>query len=376
MTGHSVTLLPGEGIGPEVVEGARRVIDAATTAAIIWERHEIGRSAYLKYGTPLPDDAVRSVIRTGVALKGPVATPAEQGLYRSVNVALRQPLGLFAQIRPVRSWPGLHTPQGLDIVVTRELTEDLAAGIEFGRGTQDALSLIEMVAASTDRRLHETTAFGLKPISEHATRRYFEWLLAWVRQAGRHRITIAHKATVQRAADGLFLEIGHEVAGAWPDVEVEDRLVDALCADLVRSPGSFDVIAAPALYGDIISDVAAAVTGGLGLAPGANFGAGAVVFEAAHGTVPKHVGKNLVDPVAMVLTGALLLRHIGELEAADRVVEAVGVVLASGDGLTYDLSSRSGSPTIGTAEMIDRILEQLGPKSAGPVVPGPTRTEA
>jgi isocitrate dehydrogenase (NAD+) len=373
MTGHSVTLLPGDGIGPEVISGARRVIDEATTAPITWEVHDIGSSAFQKRGTALPDDAVSSIIRTGVALKGPVATPAVKGSYRSINVALRRPLGLFAQIRPVRSWPGIHTHRDVNVVVARELTEDLTAGIEFNRGTPEALALIEMVATSNERRLDESTAFSLKPTSERATRRFFEWLFTWSQQAGRRRITIAHKATIQRATDGLFVQIGHEVGARWPELKVEDRLVDALCADLVRNPAAFDVIAAPALYGDIISDVAAAVTGGLGLAPGANFGYNVAVFEAAHGTVPKHVGKDRADPIAMVLTGALLLRHIGEHDASNRVSAAVGAVLASGDRLTYDLISGSGSTIVGTTELIDRILDQLKPGVTGHAIPGQGR---
>lgn len=353
---RSVTLLEGEGIGPEVVAVARRVVEAATTT-VLFEPQPIGAAALEAAGTPLPEETLESIRRNGVALKGPVGTPRDPGAYRSVNVAMREPLGLFAQLRPVLSWPGIGPVEGVDLVVAREITEDLAAGIEFERGAPSTRALLELVEASTGRRLDDSVAVSLKPISERAARRFFSFLFSWALEAGRRRVTVAHKATVQRATDGLFLEVAHELAP--PSIELDDCLVDALAAELVRRPTRFDVIAAPALYGDILSDLAGALTGGLGLAPGVNMGADVAVFEAAHGTAPKLAGLGRANPAAMVLCASMLLEHLGERDSAARIRGALGAVLAGGDGLTYDLAPLRRCPVVSTEAFGELIVEQL-----------------
>lgn len=367
---HAVTLLPGDGVGPEVTSAMRRVLDAACPR-ISWDVHAAGRAAQERVGHPLPEETVTSIRRNRVALKGPLASQPGSPV-GPLNVSLRCQLGLFAQLRPVRSWPGLATDPA-DVVVARELTEDFAPGLEVPADGAAQGALARVAKAMARQLPTAPSAFALRPISAAATRRFFEFLFAWAEDNGRRRITVAHKATVLPVTDGLFLATAKEVAAEHPALEIDEHLVDALCAELVRAPGEFDVIAAPFLYGDILSDVAAAVTGGLGLAPGANYGDGLAVFEAAHGSVPKHAGADRVDPLATILSGVLLLRHLGETEAADRVEAAVGAVLAEGDGLTYDLVRLRPSTVIGTAALADRVISRLlGPMSAAPAPSEPT----
>jgi isocitrate dehydrogenase (NAD+) len=353
---HVVTLYPGDGIGPEVTTAARRVLDTAFPA-IEWDVQAVGASALASHGTPIPDGALASVRRTGVALKGPLASTRGSS-HGPINIALRNKLGLFAQMRPVRSWPGLRGPS-IDLVVVRELTEDFAAGLEFEQRSEQCQALLECVASVSGRQLDRSTALTVRPVSEVATRKFVEFVFSWVERHGRKRVTVAHKATVLRATDGLFLEVSREVAAGHPDLEVDDRLVDTLCADLVRDPGSLDVVMAPFLYGDIISDITAALSGGLGLAPGVNYGTDIAVFEATHGTFPKRAGTDEVNPLAMVLTGAMLLRHLGEHEAANRVTAAVATVLSTSDALTYDLHPDRPTRVIGTSALADRIVEEI-----------------
>ncbi len=361
---HVVALLPGDGVGPEVTAAARRVLDAAVPA-ITWEVHDVGSAAVARCGDPLPEEALTSVLRNGVALKGPLGSVPGGSPHGPLNVALRHRLGLFAQLRPVRSWPGLAGPPA-DVVVARELTEDFSAGIEIRPGARGADAARALIASASGAPREPEGALALRSVSEPATRRFFELLFDWAEHNGRKRVTVAHKATVMPATDGLFLAVAREVAASHPGIELDDRLVDALCAELVRDPGRLDVVAAPFFYGDILSDVAAAVTGGLGLAPGVNYGHGVAVFEAAHGTVPRHAGKDRVDPLASVLSGAMLLGHLGEEDAAERVRAAVAAVLAGGPGLTYDLVGARPTTVIGTAELAQRVIDHLERASARP----------
>ena len=355
---HTVTFVPGDGIGPEVTSAARRVLDAALPT-IDWDLQELGSAAVASGGAPITDTAVESIRRNGVALKGPLQSPVGQSTHGPLNVALRKRLDLFAQIRSVRSWDGLLVPPDIDLVIARELTEDFAAGIELARESDGCRQVLALVASVTGRQLDPSTALTVRPVSETATRRFAEFVLSWAERHGRHRVTVVHKASVLRATDGLFLEVSRAVAAEHPGLDVRDRLVDAFCADLIRDPSGVDVVMAPFLYGDIVSDIGAALGGGLGVAPGANYGEGTAVFEAAHGTVPARAGLDMADPLAAVLSGVLMLRHLGEAEAADRVERAVGAVLATGDGLTYDLRADRRTRVIGTAEMADRIVDQI-----------------
>ena len=359
---RTVTLLQGEGIGPEVMAVALRVVEAVTTK-IKFETYPIGVSAWEETGSPLPEDTLRSVLRNRVALKGPVATPRSRDAYRSVNILMRQPLGLLAQLRPVRSWPGLTTPAGIDLVVAREITEDYLAGIEFAATTPAARAMTELIEKEAGHQMDPTAAISVKTISEHATRRFFTLLFEWARKSGRRRITVAHKATVQRATDGLFLEVARDVAAivshSSAEIELDDCLVDTLAANLARQPARYDVIAASALYGDILSDLAGAITGGLGLGPGVNFGDDVAVFETAHGTAPRLAGLDRANPTATVLCAAMMLEHLGEATAASSIRRAVGEVLATSSRLTYDLESLRPCAIVGTAEFGDLLVEQL-----------------
>ena len=319
---HRVTLIPGDGTGPELAAALEAVI-AASGVAVSWERHDAGAAVLERRGTPLPDEVVASVRDTKVAIKGPITTPVGSG-FRSVNVALRKELDLYAAVRPARSLPGLATRfAGVDLVVVRENTEDLYAGIE--------------------REVADGVAEGIKLITRAASERVVRFACEWARAHGRHRVTAVHKANIMKLTDGLFLRTAREVAAGYPDLEFDDRIVDNLCLQLVQTPERFDVLVAPNLYGDIVSDLCAGLIGGPGVAPGANFGADCAVFEAVHGSGPDIAGRDLVNPTAFLLSGALMLAHLGEAAAAARVTEAVTGVIAEGRVVTRDLGGAAGT---------------------------------
>jgi len=356
---HPVVLIPGNGIGPEVVEAARRAMEA-TGVRFAWDVHELGAVAIERHGTPLPAEALESIAACGVALKGPVATPAHAG-FRSVNLALREELGLQAGIRPARTWPGAPAPVGgLDVVVVRMLGGDLFAGIEFVAGTDAAARLRKLVAETHGRELPADAGVSLKPISPTETKAVARLALSYAREHGRRKITVVHKATVMRATDGAFLAAAREAWGEEPvDVVLDDRLVDTICHDLVVRPGSCDVLLTSMLYGDLLSDLCAGLSGGLGLAPGANVGQSCAVFEAVHGTAARHAGRDRANPMAVMLSGTMLLRHIGEARAADRLQGAVAAVLADGQTLTYDLARGRGRDPSSTTAVTDAVIAAL-----------------
>lgn len=356
-----IALIPGDGIGPEVIAATETVIDALGLS-VVWERHALGAAA--TGSDLLPSDAVDAVRRAGVALKGPVSTVAGRHGGRSLNVALRQALGIFAQVRPCRSRPGTRAASaGVDLVVIRDTTEDLYAGVEFAAGAPETEALIETMAGM-GREVAAGSAIGIKPVSEAACRRLMEFAIGYARRGGYQKVTIAHKATAMRATDGLFLEVAREVVAGETDVECDDRQVDALCADLVRRPEAFGVVATLNLYGDLLSDLAAAVTGGVGLAPGANYGDDVAVFEAVHGTAPRLAGAHRANPMAMVLTAALLLRHVGATTQADRIESAVDAVLDAGTTLTYDLVG-SGQQPASTEQVASALAAAIGEQGPG-----------
>ena len=354
-----MTLFPGDGIGPEVVEAARRVLEA-TGAEFVWDVQPLGQPA-LDAGaeSAVPEAAVSSVLRTGVALKGPVST-SRTGGFPSPNTGLRRLLDLFANVRPARALPGVptHWP-ALDVVIIRETTEDLYAGIEFPVGSEGARDVVA-AARRHGAALAEGSAVSLKPATEAAVRRVMEFAVDWARQHGRRRITVAHKATVMRATDGLYLETGRRLAAEHPDLEFDDVSVDALCAQLVRRPDDLDVVVTTTQYGDILSDLVAGMSGGVGLGPGASYGPGAAVFEAAHGSAPRHAGTDRADPLGMVRSGVLLLRHLGETERADRLDRAVAGLLADGQVRTYDLlPAAEAARASGTRAVADELVARL-----------------
>ncbi len=336
---YRVTLIPGDGIGPELAEAARRVLDASGVA-FDWEVQDAGEAVMAQYGTPLPDHVVESIRRNRLALKGPITTPVGKG-FRSVNVSLRQALGLYANLRPARSMQGVRTRfENIDLVIVRENTEDLYAGIEHMVG-KDAAESIKIITRAA---------------SERIARYAFEYAVA----NGRHKVTAVHKANIMKLSDGLFLESCRTVAADYEGrVEFEDRIVDNMCMQLVQKPELYDVLVLPNLYGDIVSDLCAGLVGGLGVAPGANIGTDAAVFEAVHGSAPKYAGLDKANPTALILSGVLMLRHLGEQAAADRVETALRAVVAEGKHTTYDLGGDAG-----TRAYADAIIERLG-ASAG-----------
>jgi len=354
--GHRVTLIPGDGTGPELMDAARRVIEA-TGVDIEWEVHEAGLDVMEKYGTPLPEHVLDSIRRNKVAFKGPITTPIGTG-FRSVNVALRQELGLFACVRPCKYYPGVRSRYtNVDLVVIRENTEDLYAGVEFDLGTPEAAHIIEMGKG----KIRPDSAISIKPISVTGSRRIVEFAFEYALKNGRRKVTAVTKANIMKYTDGLFFRVAQEVAAKYEgQIEYEERLVDNMCMQLVQKPELYDVLVMPNLYGDIISDLCAGLVGGLGVAPGANIGPDAAVFEPTHGSAPKYKGLNKVNPTALILSGVMMLRHLGEKEAADRVEAAVASVIAEGKYVTYDLKENRDDPTaVGTSEMADAIIEKI-----------------
>ncbi len=336
---HRVTLIPGDGIGPELAEATRRVLEA-TGVAFDWEVQEAGEAMIAEHGTPLPEPVLESIRRNKVALKGPITTPVGGG-FRSANVTLRQALGLYANVRPARSMKGLETRyEDVDLVIVRENTEDLYAGIEHMVGPDAAESIKIITRAASER------------IARYA----FEYAVA----NGRRKVTAVHKANIMKLSDGLFLESCRTIAADYDGrIEFEDRIVDNMCMQLVQKPDLYDVMVLPNLYGDIVSDLCAGLVGGLGVAPGANIGTEAAVFEPVHGSAPKYAGLNKANPTALILSGVLMLRHLGEQAAAERVETALREVIADGRRTTYDLGGEAG-----TSEYADAIIERLGANPA------------
>ncbi len=357
---YRVTLIPGDGIGPEVAAAAQACLDA-TGVPIEWEIHEAGQGAMAKSGSPLPEPLLASIRRNRVALKGPITTPIGTGI-RSVNVGLRQALDLFACVRPCRLYPGVSSfYRQVDLVLIRENTEDLYAGIEYDDQTPEVRELIAWVKAHGGKTIRPDAAISLKPISATGSERIVRFAFEYALRAKRRKITAVHKANIMKYTDGLFLEVARRVAAEYAGrIEFEDRLVDNLCMQLVQHPENYDLLVLPNLYGDIISDLAAGLVGGLGMAPGANIGERVALFEPVHGSAPKYQGLNKVNPTATILSGVLMLRHLGELDAARRLEQAVSEVLREGRSVTYDLKSQRDDQTaIGTREMAEAIIAKL-----------------
>jgi isocitrate dehydrogenase (NAD+) len=357
---HNVTLVPGDGTGPELTEATRRVLEA-TGVEFAWDVQQAGTDVMEEHdGNPLPEHVLDSIRRSGVALKGPITTPVGGG-FRSVNVGLRKSLDLYAQVRPCKSYPGVRSRfDDVDLIIVRENTEDLYAGIEFEQGTDDARALIEWLEQHGGRLRHDS-GISIKPISITGTRRIFEFAFDYARRNGRRKVTAVHKANIMKFSDGLWLRVSREVAEENPDIEFDDRIVDNMCMQLVQRPEEYDVLVLPNLYGDVVSDLCAGMIGGLGVAPGANFGRQAAVFEPTHGSAPKYRGQNKVNPMAEMLSGVLMLRHLDEGEAADRLESAIAEVIDEGQSVTYDMKPTRDDPTaVGTSEVADAIIEKLG----------------
>jgi isocitrate dehydrogenase (NAD+) len=358
---HRVVLIPGDGTGPELTEATRRVLEASG-AELEWDVREAGADVMEKHGgNPLPPDVLDAIRETGVALKGPITTPVGGG-FRSVNVALRKELDLYAQVRPCKSYPGVRSRfEDVDLIIVRENTEDLYVGIEYEQGTPEAGELIEWIEARGGRLRHNDAGISIKPISVTGTRRIFEFAFDYARRNGRRKVTAVHKANIMKFTDGLWLRVAREVAAENTDIEFDDRIVDNMCMQLVQRPEEYDVLVLPNLYGDIVSDLAAGMIGGLGMAPGANFGEEVAIFEPTHGSAPKYAGQNKVNPMAMMLSGMLMLRHLEETEAAERLEDAIADVIREGESVTYDMKPSRDDPTaVGTSEVADAIIDKIG----------------
>jgi isocitrate dehydrogenase (NAD+) len=356
---HRVTFIPGDGVGPELSEATRRVLKA-TGVGFDWDVQDAGAGVLEKYGTPLPEHVLESIRDTKVAIKGPITTPIGSG-FRSVNVALRKQLDLYACLRPCKSYPGVRSRyENVDIVIVRENHEDLYAGIEFERGTPEAQELIEFVSEKSGERIRDDAGISIKPISVWGTERIVRYAFEYARRCGRRKVTAVHKANIMKFSDGLFLETARRVSTEYPDIAFADLIVDNLTMQLVQRPEEYDVLVLPNLYGDIVSDLCAGLVGGLGVAPGANIGDEAAVFEATHGSAPKYKGMNKVNPMAMMLSGVLMLRHLDEADAAERLEAAIAAVIAEGRYVTYDMRPTRDDPTaVGTSQVADRVIEKL-----------------
>jgi isocitrate dehydrogenase (NAD+) len=355
---YDVTFIPGDGTGPELAEATRRVLDA-TGVAFNWDRREAGIDEYEKHGNPFPEETLASLKRTGVGIKGPTTTPVGSG-FRSVNVLLRKELDLYACIRPCKAYEGVRTryPE-TDIVIVRENTEDLYAGIEFERGSDDNAALREKLA-ELGSTVRDDAGISIKPISEFGSERIVRAAFEYAIAQERRKVTAAHKANIMKFSDGLFLDVARRVAGDYPQIEFEDRIIDNLCNQLVSRPEEYDVIVMPNLYGDIVSDLGAGMIGGLGLAGGANIGTQAAVFEATHGSAPKYAGKNRMNPTALMLSGIYMLEYLEEREAALRMERALATVIRRGEKVTYDLKPSRDDPTaVGTSEFADAVIEEM-----------------
>ena len=337
---HRVTLIPGDGTGPELVAAARRVLEA-TGVAFEWDVQEAGADVMGQYGTPLPEQVLDSIRANKVALKGPITTPIGTG-FRSVNVGMRLALDLYANVRRSRAMKGIPVcHEGVDLVVVRENTECLYAGIEH--------DVIPNVAAES-----------IRIITRRASERIVHFAFDYARANGRHKVTAVHKANILKATDGLYLRVAQEVAAQYPDIAFDDRIVDNMAMQLVQRPHEYEILVCPNLFGDILSDLCSGLVGGLGVAPGANFGQDIAVFEPIHGSAPKYAGQNMVNPTATILSGVLMLRHLGEQRAADRAQAAVEAVIAEGRSVTYDLKPARDDPTaVGTQEMADEIIAAM-----------------
>ena len=352
---HNVTLIRGDGTGPELVAAAKRVLEA-TGVQFNWDIQDAGVDIMETKGTPLPPEVLESIRRNKVALKGPITTPIGTG-FRSVNVALRKELQLYACLRPCKYYPGVRSKyQDVDLVIVRENTEDLYAGVEYDVDTSEAKQIIDMAGG----KIRQDAAISIKPISKTGTRDIAKFAFDYASKNGRRKVSAVAKANIMKFTDGLFFREAAEVAKDYPGIEYQEVLVDNMCMQLVQKPELYDVLVMPNLYGDILSDLCAGLVGGLGVAPGANIGRDAAVFEPTHGSAPKYKGQNKVNPTALILSGMLMLKYLGESDAADRLEKAVAGVIAEGKDVTYDMKAdRSDPSAVGTAEMADAIIRKL-----------------
>ncbi len=357
---HAVTLIRGDGTGPELIEAGRRVLEA-TGVQFEWDVVEAGVDAMEQYGTPLPENVLDSMRRTHVAWKAPITTPIGTG-FRSVNVAFRKEFDLYANVRPAKTYKGVRSRyENIDLVLIRENTEDLYAGIEFEEGKPETVELVNWIRSKQPKAvIREPVGISIKPISIPGTERIVRFAFEYAVKNNRKKVTAVTKANIMKFTDGLFLAVAKDVSKSYPGIAYEEMLVDNMCMQLVQKPELYDVLVLPNLYGDILSDLCAGLVGGLGVAPGANIGDNGAMFEAVHGSAPKYKGQNKVNPMALILSGMLMLRYLDENDAADRLEKAVSAVVAEGKSVTYDMKPDRNDPTaVGTSQMADAIIAKL-----------------
>ncbi len=357
---YCVTYIPGDGIGPEVMDAAKKVLEA-TGIKFEWDTQEVGEIPMNTLGTPLPDQVINSIKNNNLALKGPVTTPIGSG-FRSVNVAIRKALDLYANIRPCKTYKGVRSRyENIDLVIIRENTEDLYAGIEFNAGENNTLELVDIINNYGFKiQDGENASLSIKAISKFGSERIIKFGFDYAKEQKRQKVTAVTKANIMKFSDGLFLKIGNEIAKEYSDLTYEERLIDNLCMQLVTRPEEYDVLVLPNLYGDIVSDLAAGLVGGLGVAPGANIGKKIAVFEAIHGSAPKYTGQNKMNPTACILSGVLLLQHIGEFKAAAKVEKSISKIIEEGKYVTYDFKeNRSDQSAVNTSEMANAIIKTM-----------------
>lgn len=354
---HDVTLILGDGTGPELARATRKVLDA-TGVKFNWVEQEAGIDVYEKTGDPFPDTLIDTIKRTKTALKAPITTPVATG-FRSVNVKLRKDLDLYINLRPAKSYEGVRSRyENLDLVIFRENTDDVYVGIEFEQNKPETLQLIQMLNQTHPKeKIPMDIGVSIKPISQYKSERIVKAAFDYAVKHGRKKVTAVHKANIMKHTDGLFLNVAREVAKQYPQIQFEDVIVDNMCMQLVQKPEVYDVLVLPNLYGDIISDLCAGLVGGLGVAPGGNIGKELAIFEAVHGSAPKYKGMNKVNPTAMILSGVMMLRHLNEMEAADKLEKAVAQVIKENKNVTYDLKPKGQEDSaVGTNEMADAII--------------------
>jgi len=356
---HRIAVIPGDGIGPEIVDATIRVLEA-TGVAFDWDYREAGLDAAEKYGSVLPEEVLDSVRANKVAIKGPITTPRGGG-FRSVNVALRKMLDLYACLRPAKSYPGVRSRyQNIDLVIVRENHEDLYAGVEFEKGDPAIQKIGELTDAAGMGHIREDAGLSLKIISERGTTRVARFAFEYARKYGRKKVTVVAKDNILKFTDGLFFATARHVAEGYSDIEYQEVLVDNMAMQLVQKPENYDVLLLPNLYGDVLSDLCAGLVGGLGVAPGANLGDEIALFEPVHGSAPKYAGQNKVNPMALMLSGVMMLRHITETDAADRMEHALAAVIAEGKSVTYDMKPSPDDPTaVGTSQVADAVIEKM-----------------
>jgi len=356
---HSITLIPGDGIGPEITRAMVKVVEA-TGIDIKWDIVNAGAEVYEKEGTVLPESVINSLKKNRVGIKGPITTPVGVG-FRSVNVAMRKLFNLYACVRPCKSYLGVKSRYSdIDLVIIRENTEDLYSGIEFEKGKVETEELISFIKEKKDLEIRSDSGISIKTISVSASEDIIRFAFEYARKNNRKKVTGVHKANIMKYSDGLFLEVFKKIASEYDDIESEDRIIDNMCMQLVQKPELYDVIVLPNLYGDIISDLAAGLVGGLGVAPGGNIGKDIALFEPTHGSAPKYKGQNKVNPTAIMLSAVLMLKYIGEEEHADLLENAIAENIREGKYVTYDLKPDRNDPTaVGTDEFADAIAEKI-----------------